>query len=716
MNLLARYLFFLTGLFTSLIFIPTVEAYIGPGAGFAFLSSFFVIAISFLLGIFSLLIWPFRLIAKSLARHKGKLHGMADRVIVLGLDGLDPNLTEQFMAEGKLPNFQRLKNMGTFARLATSYPSISPAAWSSFMTGVDCSQHNIFDFITRDPRTYLPVLSSAEIGTSSKSLSIGKYRIPLGKPKLKLLRKSKPFWKILGDNHIFSSIIRVPITFPPEKFKGVSLSGMCAPDLRGTQGTFSYYTTRKDIKQKKEGGVCIPLVREGRTIRTYMNGPDNTLRANGGPIKIPLTIFMDQKRNRVQIKVSGQRFYLEPQTYSPWIRVSFRAGLLFKIHGICRLYLNQITPELDLYITPIQIDPERPALPISHPFVYAAYLAKLRGSYGTLGLAEDTWALNEGVIDEESFLKQAYLYCEEREDMLFKALDKTPKGLCVCVFDITDRVQHMFFRCLDENHPANKGKETARYRGVIEKLYRDMDDMLGRLLVKVDDKTVLIVMSDHGFAPFRRGVNVNTWLFQNGYLFLKEDKKASGEWFSFVDWQRTKAYSLGLTGLFINKQGRESQGIVEEGEEFRRLKGELIEKLKGLVDGETGEVAIRDAVDMEQTFSGPYLDNGPDLLLGYNSGYRTSWECASGQVTETVFTDNTKRWSGDHCIDPRLVPGIFFCNRAINGKPPDIKDIAPTVLKLFGVDIPPYMDGEPLIPEPSPLRNKINCAQEKAHE
>ena len=691
--------FFLTILFTSLVFIPPVEAYIGPGAGFAFLSSFLILTVSFFLAILSLLFWPFRMFIRHFVQRGAKPTGQAERIIILGLDGLDPGLTERFMAEGKLPHFHRLKEMGSFAPLATSHPAISPAAWSSFMTGVDCSHHNIFDFLTRDPRTYQPMLSSADIGRASKTLSLGRYRIPLGKPKVKLLRKSKPFWTILGEHHIFSSIIRVPITFPPEKFNGVLLSGMCTPDLRGTQGTFSYYTTNKEVTPGQEGGVCIPLVRDGFIIRTRLYGPENDFRKEGGPLTIPLTMRIDQKRNRVQIRVSGQRFYLEPQTYSPWIQVSFPTGLGVRVRGICRFYLNQLTPDVDLYVTPVQIDPERPALSISHPFSYAVYLAKLLRPYGTLGLAEDTWALNEGIIDEESFLKQAYLYFQEREEMFFKALQKTRKGLCVCVFDTPDRIQHMFFRCLDENHPANENKETARYTEVIRDMYQHMDALLGRLLSWVDEKTVLIVMSDHGFVPFRRGFNVNSWLFHHGYLALKQNKLTSGEWFADVDWQRTKAFSLGLTGLFINKKGRESQGIVGEGDEFRHLKRELITKLTGLRDSETGEIAIREVVDTAATFPGPYLDSGPDLLIGYNTGYRASWDAASGRVTASVFEDNTKRWSGDHSVDPTLVPGIFFCNRAINRKAPHIQDIAPTVLKLFEVDIPSYMAGEPLIPE-----------------
>jgi predicted AlkP superfamily phosphohydrolase/phosphomutase len=218
----------------------------------------------------------------------------------------------------------------------------------------------------------------------------------------------------------------------------------------------------------------------------------------------------------------------------------------------------------------------------------------------------------------------------------------------------------MFFRCLDERHPANKNGESSRYKYVIEELYRNMDRLVGRVMEKIDDKTVFIVLSDHGFVPFRRGVNINAWLNQNGYLALKPGTKTSGEWFADVDWERTKAFCLGLTGLFINRKGRESHGTVANENEFRALKRELIAKLNGLVDTETGEVAIREVMDTEALFSGPYLDNGPDLLLGYNRGYRSSWDCASGRVTEAIFEDNTKKWSGDHCVDPKLVPGCFF--------------------------------------------------------
>jgi predicted AlkP superfamily phosphohydrolase/phosphomutase len=674
------------------------EAYIGPGAGFAFLSSFLVLALSFALALFSILLWPFRLLLNRLRRRRPGGTGSAERVVIVGLDGLDPGLAERFMAEGKLPNFSRLRAEGTFAPLATSYPSISPAAWSSFMTGVDCSHHNIFDFLTRDPRNYMPVLSSAEI-SGARTISVGKYKIPVGKPRVKLLRRSRPFWKLLGERGVFSSIIRVPITFPPEKFHGHCLSGMCTPDLRGSQGTFSYYTTKSAASRPTEGGMRVPVTRTGSVITSVVRGPEDTFRTTGGELTTPLTIRLDEARGRAEIQVSGQRVTLDPRSYSPWVPVSFKVALGMKVHGICRFYLNEVSPDLDLYVTPVQIDPEKPALPISHPFVYSVYLSKLNDRYGTLGLAEDTWALNEGVIDEDGFLKQAYLYCEEREAQLFTAMEKTRRGLTVCVFDTPDRIQHMFFRCLDPTHPANEGKETEKYRGVIEDVYQRMDALVGRVMAKLDDTSVLIVMSDHGFTPFRRGVNINTWLLQNGYLALKDGKTASGEWFADVDWARTRAYCLGLTGIFINRKGREGQGIVEEGTELRLLKRQLVTRLTSLGDAETGQLAIREVQDAAAMFSGPYLDNGPDLLLGFNAGYRISWECASGKVTPSVFENNTKRWSGDHCVDPKLVPGIFFCSRPTNGHAPDIRDVAPTVLRLFGVEVPAYMEGKPLLEE-----------------
>ncbi|MHC4473128.1 MAG: alkaline phosphatase family protein, partial [Planctomycetota bacterium] len=388
-----------------------------------------------------------------------------------------------------------------------------------------------------------------------------------------------------------------------------------------------------------------------------------------------------------------------PGVYSPWVRLTFRPGLGIKVHGIVRFYVTSLEPDFGLYVTPIQIDPEKPALPISHPFVYAVYLARLNGPYATLGLAEDTWALNERIIDEKAFLDQAWLNHEEREKQLFTALETTRAGCVTAVFDTTDRIQHMFWRYRVPDHPANEGKDTEDFAKTIEELYVRMDDLIGRVRKRLRPDDAFLLLSDHGFCSFSRGVNLNSWLRDEGYLHLLDDRETSGEWFDGVDWERTSAFSLGLTGLFLNRKGREAKGTVEEGEEARALSREIAGKLVALVDPETGEKPIRRMYDAEEIYDGPYRDDAPDLIIGYERGYRNSWSAATGTVTESVFTDNTKSWSGDHCVDPEVVPGVLFSNLVIPAGRPRIVDLAPTILDLLGVEPPRYMTGRSLLPE-----------------
>jgi predicted AlkP superfamily phosphohydrolase/phosphomutase len=625
-------------------------------------------------------------------------------VAILGLDGLEPTLAEKFMSEGKLPHLAALKKEGTYARLQTTTPAISPVAWSSFMTGSEPSKHNIFDFLSRDPKTYLPSLSSAYIGRPKRVLALGKYTIPLSKPEIRGMRKSVPFWKTLGEAGIFSTVLRVPITFPPEKFSGHLLSGMCAPDLKGSQGTFTFYTTDEAKHKKREGGVVIPVeVRDGR-VRTYISGPENSLLKKAEEIKLPMELQIDKAKGQVRVEVSGERFRLKVGEFSPWTRITFKPGLGMKVKAVAKFLVSSIEPHFEMYLTPLNIDPEKPALPISHPFIYSVYLSKLLGSFITLGEANDTWALNEGALKEAAFLELTYSNHKEWEAMFFNALEKTKRGAVICVFETTDSIQHMFWRYLDKSHPALRATRPELSAQVIEDLYIKMDDLVGRVRARLDSRSALIVMSDHGFKSFRRGVNLNSWLYLNGYLTLKEGKTTSDEWFKDVDWARTKAYALGLGGLYINQKGREAGGIVAAGEESRALKKELIGKLNGLRDEAAADTAITEVYDRERIYAGPYAENAPDLIIGYNQGFRASWDGVTGKVDGAVFEDNTKAWSGDHCIDPRHVPGVFFFSRRTAAKTPSIMDVAPTVLTLFGLPVPAHMDGRPLLGAEEPAK------------
>ena len=643
--------------------------YIGPGAGFAFIGSFLILLTAVLLALFSLLSFPVRMTVGLLLRRRRRPTGGVKRVVILGLDGLDPGRVRALMAEGRLPSFDALAKAGTFLNLRTTCPPLSPVAWSSFMTGVNPGKHNIFDFLRRDRATYLPELSSARIRPGRRGL------FRRSGAELSLLRRSRPFWQLLGERGIFSTILRVPITFPPEKHYGVSLSAMCTPDLRGTQGSFTVFESAAAEEAGVTGGLRIPVTLEGRRVRTWLPGPEH----GGKELRTAVELELDPAEPAAVLRVSGTTTRLVQGEYSDWIPVTFRAGMR-KIRGICRFCLLATRPDVRLYVTPINIDPEGPALPISHPSYYAIYLAKLLGPFATLGLAEDTWARSQEVLDDALYLRQVYDIHEERERMFFAALRRARRGLCVCVFDLPDRVQHMF-----------GGAEGP----AVDEAYVRADDLLGRTMEAIDDETALFVMSDHGFTRFNRGVNLNAWFRENGYLVTKSETPGA-DWLADVDWERTKAYVLGLSGVYLNIKGREARGIVGAPDEAAALKREIMAKLTGLRDTETGDEAIRAVYDTAAVYTGPYVENAPDLIVGYAAGYRTSWGAASGRVDEPVFSVNTRAWDGDHCVDPALVPGVFFCNGHVDRDDVHITDVAPTVLSLFGVDVPGYMDGRAL--------------------
>ncbi len=681
----------------ALVYPATAHAYVGPGAGFAVVGSLGIVFITAFLAIGSLVSWPFRAVTRAIRSRKLKGKGEIVRAIVLGLDGLDPVLTKRFMDEGKLPNFTKLAEEGSFKPLLTACPSMSPVAWSTFATGVDASRHNIFDFLDRDMKTYFPILSSTRISNPTRSLKLGGYRIPVGKPSIRLMRKSRPFWAVLDDCYVSSHVLRVPITFPPEKLKnGVQLSAMCVPDLRGTQGSFTMFTTDQERAGSYTGGTLLLVERKGDVVIGELPGPLSPFIEDRSEMTVSWMAEIDRGKERIHFTFGKTEFTVGRREYSDWISIEFAAGLGVKVKGLIKVYVNEIAPHFELYVTPINLDPSSPAMPISYPSMFSQYLAKLQGPYATLGLAEDTWALNERMIDERAFLEQTWLINDEREKMFMNSLEKNKKGFTVCVFDATDRIQHMFMRYLDPENPANRGKDTKEHAGAIEDLYVHMDGLLARTMKYVDDETLLLVVSDHGFKQFKRGINLNTWFLENGYMVPKRDEVGGeaviGEYLSNVDWSKTRAYQLGLSGIYLNKKGRESKGILSN-EEYRALKKEIAEKLEGMIDTETDQVAISAVYDTAEIMNGPYVGKGPDLIIGYNVGYRASWDGAVGKSSPAAIEDNLKSWSGDHCIDHKLVPGVLFSNRKVAAERPGLIDIGPSILELFGVKVPKYMQG-----------------------
>lgn len=678
-------------------------AYIGPGAGFALGGSFLFAFVGILLAVVAVLAWPVRVVLRSLRGRGKRRAGSASRVVVLGLDGFDPVICKKMMDAGDLPNLSALKEEGGYRPLLTTFPAMSPVGWSTFATGVDPSGHNIFDFLSRDLVTHLPVLSSTKLH-NRPARKLGPIPLPGGGPRFELLRRSKPFWKTCAETGLASTILRVPITFPPDKFGGKLLSAMCVPDLRGTQGTFSHYTSaeaRSDEQgTRTTGGVRLELQEKGSGVySSVLTGPD--LPDGSGSMTLPVSVVVDSVAQRADFTLGGETFSLGAEEYSQWIPVVFGSGAA-KAHGICKVRVTSFSPGFSFYITPVNIDPRNPAMPISNPPHLAIAYSRLQGRFATLGLAEDTWALNERVIDEQAFLDQAWAIHEERRTQFFHALKRQPDGVVSCVFDATDRIQHMFFRYLDPDHPANVGKDVEKHKNVIPDLYRTADALVGETRAKLNKGDILMVISDHGFKTFQRNLNLNTWFRENGYLYLKTDPVedslpaiADGERFEVadIDWPRTRAYTNGLAGFFLNLKGRETDGCVDPSV-ATALKKELIEALRGLKDAERGGTeAITELWDCDDIYHGPYKSNSPDVIVGYKPGYRADWDAAVGAVGARVISDNTRSWSGDHCMDPRQVPGVLFSSKPFTATKPALLDMAPTILDLLGVDAPAHMTG-----------------------
>jgi len=350
-----------------------------------------------------------------------------------------------------------------------------------------------------------------------------------------------------------------------------------------------------------------------------------------------------------------------------------------------------------LYVSPINYDPRDPAFPISYPDDYAKELADTIGLYHTQGMPGDTWSLNEKRLTEKQFLQRVTTITENRRKMLDLELKRSDRGIVFSYYDCLDVIQHMFWRYRDPKNSLYDAK--SQYAGTIPEWYEKMDALLGHVMGQLKEDDMLIVLSDHGFASFRRGANVNTWLRKNGYLVLKDGKSEGGDLLADVDWAKTRAYALGFGSLYLNLQGREVHGIVQPGGEAEAVKKELVEKLSAWKDT-GGEKVINHVYTREEIYWGERADEAPDLVIGYADGYRASWQTALGAAPAALVEDNPKKWSGDHLIDPALVPGILFSNRKIEKANPSMYDLTPTILHILGYKPDELdkmkLDGKPL--------------------
>ena len=618
------------------------------------------------------------------------------RVIVLGFDGMDYGLARDLMARGRMPNFQRLAQSGAFAPLGTSIPPQSPVAWSNFITGLDPGAHGIFDFIHRDPKTMVPYLSTSKTEAGGRTLKVGGYQIPLSGGSVELLRRGKPFWEALEERGVETTIIRMPANFPPSGTATRELSGMGTPDILGTYGTFSFFTSEPYAfgGRTLAGGVVHPVDIVGGVVRGAIEGPDNPFLVKPEKVRAEFTAYIDDQRNYVKLQVGDEERLLRVGEWSDWVPLEFELIPTQGIQAECRFYLKGLEPYFELYASPANIDPMLPALPISTPEDYAAELARATGRFYSQGMPEDTKSLKTGVLTAAEFLDQARIAGDENRAQYKYVLDRFQDGFLFYYFGNVDQIAHMMWRPMDPQHPAYKADRDAQFAHVVEELYAGLDAIVGDTIKQLGPTDLLVVMSDHGFTSWRRSFHLNSWLRDNGYLALIDPlRRDDPGFFGNVDWKRTRAYGMGLNGLYINLEAREMSGAVKPSERDALLK-EISAKLLQTIDPVSGTPAITKVYRSDEVYTlGGHEDIAPDLIVGYAKGTRGSDESALGGIPPDVIVDNTDPWNGDHCMDHEAVPGILLTNRALKKPAPNLQTLAAAILAEFGIDTFP-------VPEP----------------
>ena len=647
------------------------------------------------------------------------------RLVVLGIDGLDPDILQEVIARhpGKMPHFERLIAQGQGVRaLGPSLPPQSPGAWAHFIVGRGPGGHGIFDFLHRDKRTYAPAPGTVTEITAGTVWLPGKWEFPTQEGG-DSNRTGKAFWTILGESGVPADVWRMPINFPVEESKeGVSFPGMMTPAVDSAYGEPSLYSTDPPARAIGDEKIQQITVRGG-VAKAELLGPSNAFIEGNPRSSVPFEVYVDEEADAAVVSISGKSLVLEPGEWSAFVQVSFDMlpmGLMAQ-GGIVRFYLRSVSPELELYASPVNLDPTAPLSPVSAPEEAAAELAEEIGLYYTQGMAEDVNALKKEMLTDAEFMDQARLVYDERGRMLDMALDKYMKneegGFLFFYYSSVDLCCHMMWRHKDKSHPDYdaavadqsseewSGREGTTWNDVVDDLYMRMDPVLGEIRERVGEDTDIIVMSDHGFASYRRKFSLNTWLLEEGYLVLKEGKERElardhADWspatiMTHVDWSRTKAYGIGFNGLYINRKGREAEGSVPEAE-VAALVRELADKLEARRD-EDGTQVVVDATITSEVYVGARVDDAPEIQVGYNRGYGNSDESSLGRITNQVLMDNTGgTFNGSHLMDPSVVLGTILTNREITAELPRLEDLTVEILRTYGIQPDPDMTGVPV--------------------
>ena len=685
------------------------------------------------------------------------------RLVVLGIDGLDPEILAETIAKypERMRNFARLAQEQGIHSLGTSTPPQSPVAWSNFITGRDPGGHGVFDFLHRDRVTRGVLPSTTVSGHAGAFELFGEWKLPTG-GETSSNRTGEAFWTILARNGVPADIWRMPANFPVEPAEGWSFSGMMTPAIDSAYGQCTVYTTNPTVKAIGSDARIETITIYDDVVDTRIPGPPNAFKLGDPATSVPLRIWIDRAAQACALDVNGRRLVLQPGEWSEFVPVTFELlpMALMDIGGIVRFYLRSMPDaagqgELELYASPVNIDPALPASPVSEPVEASAEVADPRsgiGPYYTQGMPEDVNALKSGVVTVREFMMQAELVQDEGERMLDFALErymeKQDGGLLFFYFSGVDLCGHMMWRHSDEQHPHHEPpiaaedsswwshRDGSTWKDVIHDLYMEMDPVLGRLRERIGERATLIVMSDHGFAPYRRRVGLNRWLYDNGYLVLREgvspelgeddpahvpvmlssymarpkDLAEGAQWplRTNVDWARTRAYGVGFNGLYLNLKGRElddpataddESGSVDPAQ-APALLAELKAKLEAWTDAENGGKRVVLRADLaSEVYSGERTPEAPDILVGYNSDYDNSDEASVGRITGYQLSDNDRggTFNGSHLMAPDVVQGTLLSNRPVAPGSHRLEDLTVEVLRHYGIQPGAGMKGHPVL-------------------
>ncbi len=574
------------------------------------------------------------------------------QTIILGLDSFDPIFFENLLEKGKMPHLAQYVARNGYKPFQVTDPPQSEVSWTSIATGLNPGGHGLFDFVHRNAKNYALNVS---LLPTKKGLGGTRFTQPYNAKSI--------FDKVAADGYP-ATALWWPATFPARVQSPVqTIPGLGTPDLLGRLGVGMFYSTAQGrvLDSNK-----IPVQKLGNSgkgkFRGKFVGPAKAKRGNVESVEVGFEIKKNNT-NSIRLIIGKQQMDLGIGEWGPIIEIDFKMGLFFSVRALTRISVCSIEPELELYALPLQIHPLKTAWNYGTPKKFVKRVWNEDGPFLTLGWPQDTTALEEDRLDDEQFLTLCKLIFEERRRIFLQQVDRFQEGLLACVFDTLDRVQHMFLKQRPD---------------VIEQWYIRLDKLVGEVEQRLKknnrwQNTKLIILSDHGFGQFEHKVHLNRWLQENGYLTA--EKSENGGKFSEINWFKTRAYGIGLNSLYLNLEGREGQGIVKEAEK-EHLLSELSQKLKAW-EGKGGGKVIAQALLRSEAFDGPLEAYGPDILIGYEQGFRASQETGLGNWKSNSIEENNDHWASDHCMYAAVVPGVIFANHRIldNYANPSYRDI-----------------------------------------